>query len=284
MAEEILRLGLYDSRPIVELETYGPGTYIQKMFCEGNSILSTVFVQALDGGASLYVEYFDYGVGGDVGEEVFLGDHNTITTALTSDRRLISKMHNKPVVRWTVTGGNVTFGVYVTVVVTQASDIDSALKYDGQTVNLLLDKGMPQVIYDTATGKWEFASGSDGIQDVAIVGNISVSENGDPVFAEANTVTTPGIEQSILSYTVPASMSLNLYAIKFICRQSCTFQVYGDSALIGSGRTGPSENNIYFDYRIARQFSAGKIIEVKTTARTGLPATEVEVYLQGTLT
>lgn len=284
MVEEILRLGLYDSRAIIRLDTWAPGVYTQKMFCEGNSLLSTVFVLSVSAGASVYVEYFDFGVGGDVGEEVFCGDHNIISTASTSDRQLITKMHNKPVIRWTVTGGSVIFGVYVTVVVTQASDIDSALKLDGQTVNLVLDKGMPQVIYDTATGKWEFASGSAGVQNVAIVGNISVSENGTPVFAESDTVTTPGTEQSILSYTVPALMSLNLYAIKFICRQSCTFQVYGDSSLIGSGRTGPSENNIYFDYRIPRVFGAGKIIEVKTTARAGLPATEVECYLQGTLT
>ena len=284
MVEEILRLGLYDSRDIVRLDTWAPGVYQQKMFCEGNSLLSTPFVLSLDVGASVYVEYYDFGVGGDVGEQVFLGDHNVISTPLTSDRKLITKMHNKPVIKWTVTGGNVIFGVYVTVVVTQASDIDSALKLDGQSVNLILDKGMPQVIYDTGSNTWEFASGTAGIQDVNIVGAISLTENGVPEFFEASTITTPGSIQTVLSYTVPALKSLNLFAIKFVCRQDCSFQIYGNSLLIGSGRTGPAEHNIYFDYRIARVFASGIILEVKATARTGSPVADVECYMQGTLT
>lgn len=283
MAEEILRLGLYDSRSIVELGTFGPGVYIQKMFCEGNSILSTAFLQAKDAGASVLVDYYDYGVGGDVGELVAIGSHNVLNVAGTSDRKLMSRMHNKPVIRWTVTGGNVTFGVYVTVVVTQASDIDNALKYDGQTVDFILDKGIPQVIYDSASGLWEFASGTDGIQDVNVTGAISIIDDGVPTFVDSSGLTTPGTVQTLLSYTVPALKTFNLLSIAVSCRQESTISIFGDSLLIGSGRTGAASPNFIFPYRVARSYVSGKIIEVKATARSGSAVASIESYAQGTL-
>ena len=282
MVDEILRLGLYESRSIFELGPRTAGVYFQKMFTEGNSILSTVFVQSIAAASSVYVEYYDYGVGGDVGENVFLGDHEVITTALTSDRQLITKMHNKPVLKVTVVGSAV-FGVYVTVVVSQASDIDSALKKDGETVNLVTDKGMPQVIFDTVTGLWEFATGTNGIQDVNVTGAISVIDNGDPEFIDSSAVTTPGLEQTLLSYTVPVSKTLNLLAINVACRQEALIKIFGDGALIGSGRTGPASPNFNYPYRVARSFVSGKIVEVKATARSGSAIASIESYAQGTL-
>ena len=46
MAEDILRLGQFESKAIVALETRPVGVYIQKMAVAGNSILSTVFVES----------------------------------------------------------------------------------------------------------------------------------------------------------------------------------------------------------------------------------------------
>jgi len=283
MAEEILRLGLYESKAILPLISRGPGTFTQKMFTEGNSILSTVFVQSLDVGASVSVKYYDFTTGGDVGESYLLQSHETIVSSLTDDRQLITKMHNKPYVVATVTGGNAIFGVYVTVVVSQASDIDSALKKENQSVDLVTDKVMPIMFYDTSTGVWRFARGEAGIQDVRVVGNVAIGDPGTPVFVDSAGLTTPGSQQTLASYTVPVTKILSLLSAQVICRQESTFEVLADSVVIGSGRTGPASPNVNFSYRVARQLPAGTLVEVKATARSGSGSADIECYIQGTL-
>lgn len=283
MAEEILRLSEYESKAIVPLAARTPGVYFQKLATAGNSLLSSVYVATLDGGASVLVEYFDYGVGSDEGENYPLNTHDPISTATTTDRKLISNIHDKPYVKCTVIGGTVRFGVYASVVFTSASDIDNALQREGETVNLVLDKGMPIMVYDETNGEWKFARGEDGVQDVRVVGNVTIGEPGDPLFVDDSDVTTPGVEQTLLSYTVPVGKTLNLLEVKVICRQETTVKIEGDSALIGSLRTGAAIPNGYFSYRIARSFISGKIIEVKATARSGSPVADIECYLQGTL-
>jgi type III secretion system FlhB-like substrate exporter len=283
MADNILRLGQFESKAIIALETRSPGIYIQKMAVAGNSILSTVFVESLGPGGSVLVEYFDYGVGSDVGEAVVLNAHLPVSIPVMSDRILVTNFHDKPYIKATVTGASVRFGVYASVVLSTASDIDSALKKDGEVVEILSDKGIPHMVYDTIAGVWRFATGLLGIQDVRVVGNVSLGDPGTPLFVDSNTVTTPGSLQTVLSYTVPALQTLNLLSIIFTCRQETSFQIYGDGILIGSGRTGAAKPNVNFSYRVARSFIPGKIVEVKATTRTGAPVSDVEAYLQGTL-
>lgn len=283
MAEEILRISQYESRAIVPLATRSTGVYLQKLAVAGNSILSSVFVESLDVGASVLVEYFDYGVGSDVGEQYVLNKHDPITTPVTTNRVLIANLHDKPFLRCTVTGGDVRFGVYATVVLTTASDIDNALQREGEIVNLVTDKGMPIMVYDEINSEWRFARGEDGIQDVRIVGNVAIGEPGAATFVDAATETTPGSEQTLLSYTVPALRILNILSVKLACRQEAHFEVYGDGSMIGSGRTGAATPNVNFAYQPARSFNAGKIIEVKATARNGSAAANIECYIQATL-
>lgn len=283
MAEEIIRISQFESKAVIALETRSAGVYYQKLSTAGNSILSTVFVESLDSGASLNVEYFDFGVGGDAGEAFPLNFHPTLTTPVTSSRRLISNAHDKPYLKCTVTGGNVRFGVYATVVLSSASDIDNALQLEGETVILSNDKGMPVVVYDEVNGVWRFARGEDGIQDVRVVGNVSIGEPGESEFDEAITITTPGIEQTLISYTVPALKTFNLLNVVVVCRQEATFKIIGDGSQIGSGRTGAANPNVNFPYRVARSYISGKLIEVKATARSGSSAADIECYLQGTL-
>lgn len=283
MAEDLLRLATYDSRSLVPLATRAAGVYIQKLAVAGNSILSSVFVESLDVGASVLVEYFDFGVGGDVGEAYQLNSHDPVNSAGTTDRKLVSGIHDKPYLKCTVSGGNVRFGVYGTVVLTTASDIDNALQREADIVSLTVDKGMPVMVYDEANGEWKFARGEDGIQDVRVVGNVSIGEPGDPLFQDFSGLSTPGIEQTLISYTVPAGKTLNLLAVYVISRQESTFKIEGDSALIGSGRTGPANPMGLFEYRIARSFSSGKLINIKASVRAGAAPGDIECYLQGTL-
>ena len=99
MAEDILRFGQYESKAIVPLATRDPGVYEQKLAIAGNSLLSSVFVQSVGIGASVTVEYFDFSTGFDVGEEYNLGSHDPVSSSATTNRILISNLHDKPVVR-----------------------------------------------------------------------------------------------------------------------------------------------------------------------------------------
>lgn len=283
MAEQITRLGQFESKAIVALSDRTPGVYSLKLSIAGNSILSTVFVEDLDPGASVLVEYFDYGVGEDAGESYVLPAHDAVSSPLTSNRILISKLHDKPRLRATVTGGNVTFGVYATIVASSASDIDSALQRENEVVSLVTDKGIPITVYDAVNGVWRFARGELGIQDVRIVGNVAVGEPGAATFIDSETLTTPGLEQTLISYTVPAPFHFNLLSMQLACRSEASFKIYGDGSLIGSGRTGAAAPNVNFPYRVARTFLSGKIIEVKATARDGSAVAAIEAYIQGTL-
>jgi hypothetical protein len=283
MAEEILRIGQYESKAVFQLSTRAPGVYYQQMATAGNSLLSTVFVESLDGGASVTVEYFEFTQGELVGEVITLNAHPAINTATSFNKRLITNLHDKPYCKVTVSGGNVRFGVYVTVVLSQASDIDNALQLEGETVNLLNDKGIPIMVYDETNGIWKFARGEDGIQDVRVVGNVQIGEPGDPQFSDYQGVTTPGIEQTLISYTVPAGKTFNLLNAMVICRFESKIRILGDGSQIGSGRSGAAVPNVNFPFRVARSYSSGKIVEVKATARSGSPVADIECYLQGTL-
>lgn len=283
MAEDILRFSQYESKAIVPLGTRSAGVYEQKMAVAGNSLLSSVFVEYADVGASVLVEYYDSSTGSDAGEEYFLAAHDPMSSAVSTTRILVSNLHDKPIVRCTVTGGNVRFGVYASVVLTSASDIDNALQRENEQTNLVLDKGMPVMVYDEINGVWRFARGEGGIQDVRVVGNIQIGEPGEALFVDSSDTTTPGSEQSLMTYTVPALKTMNLLSVQIVCRQETSFQIYGDSTLIGSGRTGASSPNVNFVYRVARSFAAGKLIEVKATARSGSAAAPIECYLQATL-
>lgn len=132
MAIDNLKLDLYESRESVPLQTFLPGVYTQKLECRGNSILSTVFVHTIDSGASVKVEYIEATTGEDEGEVIFLEEHPLLTTAPQSSKILVTRMHNKPNIRITVTGGEARLGVYITVVASFASELDSALLFDGE--------------------------------------------------------------------------------------------------------------------------------------------------------
>ena len=54
---------------ILSLRTLAPGTYQVKIDMMGDALLSTLYVKSMDVGASVEVEYFDFTLGGDFGEE-----------------------------------------------------------------------------------------------------------------------------------------------------------------------------------------------------------------------
>ncbi len=269
------RLALYESAAIVPIRTFAPGVYFQKIHSEGNSLLSTVFLQSRDLGASISVRYYDAGVGEDLGEQIELAVHNTLSTPLSSDRITVARLHNKPVVELTVTGGNVTAGVFLTVVASFVTDLDQALQLDASTVNLLSDKGMPAMLYDQTQNKFFFLRGEGGVLPV------SFSEAGDPVHLASQALTTPNVTQDLITDTVPVGKTRKLNQAFVACRQSGSYTITLDGVIIGSGRTGPANPNSIFTWNPRVSALAGQELKISFLQISGTPVVDVEAYLMG---
>jgi hypothetical protein len=206
-----VRLARFDSQFIFPRRVYAPGEYRVPIVAAGNSLLSSLFVPALDVGASLEVRYVQSTAGQPETEETFVTEHRTITAAATqADQTLATKIHDKAVAIATVTGGNVTFGVRATVVDQFATDLDAALKRDGQLANLALDKGLPIVVLNTTTGQYEVWEGEDGIPAVRLLGDVQVNLAAlmNPVVSN---VTMP---DGVTEVTFPVPLGTRAYAVK----------------------------------------------------------------------
>jgi len=121
MTDQNFRLELFESRVILPVQSLAPGIHLFKIGePAGNSLISTVFVQYLALGASVKVNYFDFGPGSGSGpgERIDLADHPIVSAGddPKSDRRLISHVSNKPMLEVIVIGGSAEIGVHIKVV------------------------------------------------------------------------------------------------------------------------------------------------------------------------
>lgn len=274
---ELARFNLnqYQTQILLKLAPRAAGTYIINMLVEGNSLLSSVFIESADPGASVEVKYYDTTTGSLSGERFDLQDAHPViagTAAPTTDRRLVSKIHNKPVMEAIVTGGSVTFGVYVTVVQSFATDLDAALQLDSQDADLATDKGMPMMCYDEETGKFYFIRCENGVIPV------SFSEAGDAVHLRYQGVSTPGIEQTLITSVVPASKKRLVNKLIVTGRHPGTYKLDDGSDIIASGRIGPGNLVSRFVFAPRPDYAAGTTLTLKYTALSGTPASDIEAY------
>ena len=269
MANPIIRMELFETLAIVPLASYGVGVFERKLFPQGNSLLSTLFVQSTSLGATVLVEYFEATTGEDVGENTLLEAHATPLVGL-ADKIIVNKIHNKPRIRVTVTGGSAVFGVYATVVSSFASDVDSSLFKDNSAGNLAIDLGSQGVIYDPILGRHFFVRGSNGIQDVNVVNVTTVL--GETKIEGTKTAGTPGIFQDLVSITVPALKKWFLYCAKIACNLDGIFEIYIDGNLVGSGYTNAAAPNVNYTFNLPHKVLAGSLVVLKYKQRSTAPA------------
>jgi hypothetical protein len=246
-----------------------------RMMIQGNSLLSSVFVKSITGSPTLSVKYFEITTGLEADEQRFLGNQHPLITAAstTPDQKLLTPFHNKLFCDVEVTGtGSVEFGIYVTVVASFASLLDQALRNHLEDVDLANDQGMPWVLQDPSDGKWYLAKGDKGCLTVT-------NAPGTGTYVDVQTVTTPGVEQTIFSTVIAAGTTKNLTSLYISCRLPTVFNLEAGGVTIASGRTGASTPNAKVTWAPARPIASGTTLELKLLARAGLPSTDVEAYL-----
>jgi hypothetical protein len=281
MADIALNLDEFQSQHILTLESRPAGfTKTQTMLIEGNSLLSSVFVKSITGSPTLDVNYFEITSGLVADERRNISDAHPIITAASSspDQRLLTPFHNKVFCEIIVGGtGTIEFGIYITVVSSFASLLDRALKNHLEDVDLILDQGMPMVLRDPDDGKWYLAKGKEGC--LTIDGSVTTAPVGDPVFTDVQATSTPGTEQSLFSFVVPALTTRNLTTLEVTCVQPSVFNLEVGGSVVATGRTGPGHPNARFHWAPTRPVAAGTTVELKFEACDGVPATGVEAYL-----
>jgi hypothetical protein len=168
------RLGEFSSKDLFPLATRAEGVYELETSIQGNSLLSTVFVASADPGAFVRVSYWDATTGANEGEVFALNEHPDLSSG--SHRLTVTRIHDKPRVKVEVIGGNVRFGVYITVVSSFATDLDAALQYEGDVIDVDRDKGIPITAYETTTDEWSFLRTNNGRLQIDVPGVLQVTQ------------------------------------------------------------------------------------------------------------
>lgn len=119
----VLRLRQNETVAVFELGTLGPGTYYRNLIADGNALVSTLYLDQCDAGASIRVSFEDVGLSELPSDLVTLGSHEIMTVAQTVSKTSVVRFHNRPRVKVVIVGGSVTFGHWITLKTESVSDI-----------------------------------------------------------------------------------------------------------------------------------------------------------------
>jgi hypothetical protein len=108
---------------------------------------------------------------------------------------------------------------------------------------------------------------------------VADEEPGVPFFDEGFDVTDPGNDVTLITTTVPALTTRNLFRIIVTCRIEGVMTILDGATQIGSGRTGAAKPDSVIEWNPRRPVSTGNTITVKFKARTGSAVSDVEAYL-----
>jgi hypothetical protein len=272
------RLGLYESLIVAPVAQYDAGFHTFRIMTAGNSILSTLWVKSIDVGASVVVKWYDIGPGsGDyIGEKVYTASHAIITTADTSDRKIVPRIHNRAFCEIEVIGGNAVFGVYATVV----SDFPQQAPYlDAQSWISAGDGGNANAILDMTDNKFYLARGKNGVADINVVsGTVFIGFQGSPLRFR-DKIEADGTLQTIINEIVPSGKKWRLLSSNICSRVYGVCDIIIDGNIINSAVTGPSNSNVSVVEQPYYEILEGQTLEVKFKKNYG-PVSDVSIVIQ----
>jgi len=134
----LIQLRANETVPAFQLENRAPGTYYAPLWAPGSSILSTLFVETIDVGASILVEFQDLGLSDYPTDIIPLGSHRLIDEAGIADKTTVTRFHSKPRAKVTVFNGSVKFGLWLTLKTEHVNDASinagTTLVYTGNLI------------------------------------------------------------------------------------------------------------------------------------------------------
>jgi hypothetical protein len=111
-------------------------------------------------------------------------------------------------------------------------------------------------------------------------GRVDQTTIGVPFNKKFEGVTTPGVKQTLINETIPASKKVNLLQLFVTCRLEGKIEIEVDGVNIGSGRTGAGKPDFHFSWLPYEEVPTGKVLKVFFTASSWRPSTDVEAWMQ----
>lgn len=115
---------------------------------------------------------------------------------------------------------------------------------------------------------------------MALSGPKYLAIEGQENFREIQSVTTPGAEQVLMTWTVGANEIEKLYQLDVICRMESIWELDIDSNIVASGRTGAAKPKDLFSWVAGRDAPSNSTVTLKLKSRSGAPIVPCEVYVQ----
>ena len=259
-----------DSCPLVPKGTLNPGVYFYKVDSDRSSIISTLW--KISGSGQVLAEYFDFTTGEPEVEVTPIGVHGDPPIGDT-DRIVMSKQHNKPYLKLTVSGGPVELSVYVT---GWASSFGGLVRELQQHI-LHTDLGIALQGLDRVNNLYKFINLDED-------GNLLVNDvtnTGNPFFEDFEGLSDPTDIVDMIDYTVPTDRALVLTRVYVSCTRSGTYRIFQNSDKIGGGRLDANRTESLFEFDPSRRLSVGDNLKIEFEALS--PATETSschlVYL-----
>ena len=137
-------------------------------------------------------------------------------------------------------------------------------------------------LVDREQGKFRDAGGTQTKVAVQIEGSdiaFGGGYKGTLALSTASTVTTPGVQQTLITYAVPASVSHDVHRVAISCRQDGKALIEVNGSTVGIVRTSPAKVDAVFVWTPPVTAATTQTVSVKFTARTGSPVTDVDAFL-----
>lgn len=270
---------VYETRTIVKKEAFtGTGTEAFYVL-SGSRMLVTLLVTDIDPATTVNV-FVDNNFDTDELDDTIL---TLSANSVMRVKRVLTDFHNQFNFRYTVTGGNATFKVGVSI-------FDNAMTT--RIDNAIVEVDLHHTV--DVQGNFDSVRIGDGtdLLDIDPSGAIPVivqdaaDETAINEFSEALLVVN-GLETTILTYTVPPGKTAYLSRIDVSGENIARYEVYVDAELIARKRTWFGQGlNDTFDLTLSSRrglvVQPGEIIRVKVIHERPFPAT-FEARLQGML-
>lgn len=92
---------------------------------------------------------------------------------------------------------------------------------------------------------------------------------------------TPGAEQTLLSFAAPSSGKRRIGAVNVACVFDGRFRVTVDGVEVAAGRTGPGGPQTEFRWWPGRPLAPDAVVVVKFKAFTGTPVATAQAFANG---
>jgi hypothetical protein len=114
-------------------------------------------------------------------------------------------------------------------------------------------------------------------------GKASLELQGTRLLISDSLVTTPGTDQTLITYTVPVGYKINVLGIRVTSGIPIFWKYQVDSSIQASGRCHPGNPNDDYDFLPGDEVLTGSLVEIIVQSFSDRPASDVEGYIQARL-